>query len=71
MRARAITEPGSRAATTSRLLPVRRQAHAVEPFPFDGPAMLRGLAFADGLAVVPPGGITAGTAVEVLETPAP
>ncbi|MEU9856194.1 molybdopterin molybdotransferase MoeA [Streptomyces sp. NPDC047974] len=53
----------------TRLLPVRRPTHRVEPLPFDGAAMLRGLAFADGLAVVPPGGVPAGTEVEVLEAP--
>ncbi|MFD8012109.1 molybdopterin-binding protein, partial [Streptomyces sp. NPDC059762] len=54
----------------TRLLPVRRLTHEVAPLPFDGSAMLRGLAFADGLAVVPPGGVPAGTEVEVLEAPA-
>ncbi|EWS89997.1 LOW QUALITY PROTEIN: molybdopterin biosynthesis protein, partial [Streptomyces filamentosus NRRL 11379] len=34
----------------TRLLPVRRTGRAVVPLPFDGPAMLRGLALADGLA---------------------
>ncbi|MCB5906197.1 molybdopterin molybdotransferase MoeA [Streptomyces pinistramenti] len=53
----------------SRLLPVLRGEHGVAPLPFDGPAMLRGLAFADGLAVVPPGGVLAGAAVEVLDLP--
>ncbi|MFB7588612.1 molybdopterin molybdotransferase MoeA [Streptomyces sp. NPDC056169] len=55
----------------TRLLPVRRVAHGVVPLPFDGPAMLRGLAVADGLAVVPPGGVPAGSDVEVLEVPGP
>ncbi|MFH8734409.1 MULTISPECIES: molybdopterin molybdotransferase MoeA [unclassified Streptomyces] len=53
----------------TRLLPVRRTHHEVTPLPFDGPAMLRGLAFADGLAVVPPGGVPAGATAEVLEVP--
>ncbi|MGW6143724.1 molybdopterin molybdotransferase MoeA [Streptomyces sp. NPDC055140] len=53
----------------TRLLPVHRTDHAVAPLPFDGPAMLRGLAFADGLAVVPPGGVPAGATAEVLEVP--
>ncbi|MEU7045559.1 molybdopterin molybdotransferase MoeA [Streptomyces varsoviensis] len=54
----------------TRLLPVRRaHPHAVAPLPFDGPAMLRGLALADGLAVVPPGGAPAGTDVEILDVP--
>ncbi|MGW6391404.1 molybdopterin-binding protein [Streptomyces sp. NPDC055103] len=53
----------------TRLLPVRRLPHGVGPLPSDGPAMLRGLAVADGLAVVPPGGVPAGADVEVLEVP--
>ncbi|MFE7585223.1 molybdopterin molybdotransferase MoeA [Streptomyces gardneri] len=55
----------------TRLLPVRRGAHGIVPLPFDGPAMLRGLAVADGLAVVPPGGAAAGAHVEVLDVPGP
>lgn len=55
----------------TRLLPVRRTGHRVAPLPFDGPAMLRGLACADGLAVVPPGGVIAGTHVEVGEAAGP
>ncbi|MDV5143812.1 molybdopterin molybdotransferase MoeA [Streptomyces sp. SBC-4] len=55
----------------TRLLPVRRVAHGVAPLPFGGPAMLRGLAVADGLAVVPPGGVPAGADVEVLDVPGP
>ncbi|MGW5777977.1 molybdopterin molybdotransferase MoeA [Streptomyces sp. NPDC003863] len=53
----------------TRLLPVRRTDRGAEPLPFDGPAMLRGLACADGLAVVPPGGVDAGATVEVLDLP--
>ncbi|HCA84632.1 MAG TPA: molybdopterin molybdenumtransferase MoeA, partial [Streptomyces sp.] len=37
------------------------------PLRFNGPAMLRGIAAADGLAVVPPGGAEAGAVVEILE----
>ncbi|MEV8449540.1 molybdopterin molybdotransferase MoeA [Streptomyces parvus] len=55
----------------TRLLPVRRAGRAVSPLPFDGPAMLRGLALADGLAVVPPGGAEAGAVVEILDVPRP
>lgn len=55
----------------TRLLPVRRAAHGVAPLACDGPAKLLGLAVADGLAVVPPGGAPAGTDVEVLEVPGP
>ncbi|MEU6578993.1 molybdopterin molybdotransferase MoeA [Streptomyces sp. NPDC046805] len=53
----------------TRLLPVLLADEEVVPLPFDGPAMLRGLALADGLAVVPAGGVPKGTAAEVLEIP--
>ncbi|RVU17663.1 molybdopterin molybdenumtransferase MoeA [Streptomyces antnestii] len=53
----------------TRLLPVLRTDHGVAPLPFDGPAMLRGLVLADGLAVVPPGGALSGATVEVLDVP--
>ncbi|MGW1990045.1 molybdopterin molybdotransferase MoeA [Embleya sp. NPDC001921] len=49
----------------TRLVPMR----ADRPLPFSGPAMLRGLAVADGIAVVPPGGVRAGDRVEVLGAP--
>ncbi len=49
----------------TRLVPVR-DGH---PVLFAGPAMLRGLAVADGVAVVPPGGAPAGTEVELLALP--
>ena len=60
--------PGHRADT--RLLPVALPAQGAVPLAYDGPAMLRGLALAEGLAVVPPGGLPAGARVEVLEVPA-
>ncbi|MFJ9775792.1 molybdopterin molybdotransferase MoeA [Kitasatospora sp. NPDC101157] len=50
----------------TRLVPVALKESTASPLPFDGPAMLRGLALADGLAVVPPGGVPADTVVEVL-----
>ncbi|MFF0712492.1 molybdopterin molybdotransferase MoeA [Streptomyces bauhiniae] len=53
----------------TRLLPVRAAGTGVAPLPYDGPAMLRGLALADALAVVPPGGAAAGDAVELLPLP--
>jgi molybdopterin molybdotransferase len=49
----------------TRLVPMR----ADKPLAFAGPAMLRGLAVADGIAVVPPGGVRAGERVEVLGAP--
>lgn len=42
---------------------------AARPLHFTGPAMLRGLAAADALAVVPPGGARAGDPVRVLRLP--
>ncbi|MFD0348379.1 hypothetical protein ACFQ0M_24770 [Kitasatospora aburaviensis] len=63
----AVDLPGHPADT--RLLPVRRTARGAVPLAFDGPAMLRGLARADALAVVPPGGVATGAAVELLEAP--
>ena len=48
-----------------RLVPV----HDGTPLHFVGPAMLRGLAEADALAVVPPGGAAAGDRVQVLALP--
>ncbi|MGW3044738.1 molybdopterin molybdotransferase MoeA [Kitasatospora sp. NPDC001159] len=53
----------------TRLQPVTLTAGTATPLPFDGPAMLRGLALAHGLAVVPAGGAAAGTTIEVLEMP--
>ncbi|MFH8472275.1 molybdopterin molybdotransferase MoeA [Streptomyces sp. NPDC018000] len=41
----------------------------VVPLHYNGPAMLRGIAAADGLAVVPPGGVRSGTEVEILDVP--
>ncbi len=49
----------------TRLIPVR---HGV-PLHFSGPAMLRGFALADGMAVIPPGGAGAGALVELLPLP--
>lgn len=44
-------------------------APSAVPLRFNGPAMLRGIAVADGLAVVPPGGARAGERVEILGLP--
>ncbi|MFF1912409.1 molybdopterin-binding protein [Streptomyces sp. NPDC058239] len=44
-------------------------AEHVIPLHYNGPAMLRGIAAADGLAVVPPGGVRSGTEVEILDLP--
>ncbi|WP_083462581.1 molybdopterin molybdotransferase MoeA [Kitasatospora griseola] len=53
----------------TRLHPVRRTPAGLAPLPHDGPAMLRGLARAEALAVVPPGGLAAGERAEVLPLP--
>ncbi|MDT9681965.1 molybdopterin molybdotransferase MoeA [Streptomyces sp. TRM76323] len=53
----------------TRLVPVVRRAGEAVPLHYAGPAMLRGLAAADGLAVVPPGGARPGDALEVLDLP--
>jgi molybdopterin molybdotransferase len=59
----------------TRLWPVSLSAGDVEdladPLRYAGPAMLRGLALADGVAVVPPGAGERGTGVEVLRLPTP
>jgi molybdopterin molybdotransferase len=53
----------------TRLIPVvLRGDHAV-PVHYNGPAMLRGIAAADALAVVPPGGAGAGQRTELLDLP--
>ncbi|MFF4657792.1 molybdopterin molybdotransferase MoeA [Streptomyces sp. NPDC001381] len=53
----------------TRLVPVvLRGDHAV-PLRYNGPAMLRGIAAADALAVVPPGGARAGQETELLDLP--
>jgi molybdopterin molybdotransferase len=56
-----------------RLIPVSRRREGsrttAHPTLFAGPAMLRGLALADAVAVVPPGGGAAGSQVEVLPLP--
>jgi molybdopterin molybdotransferase len=53
----------------TRLVPVARRAGRLLPLHFNGPAMLRGIAAADALAVVPPGGARAGDELEVLDLP--
>ncbi|MFJ8675374.1 molybdopterin molybdotransferase MoeA [Streptomyces sp. NPDC093589] len=58
----------------TRLVPVAyrdddRDGLTAAPLHFNGPAMLRGIAAADALAVVPPGGAGRGAEVELLELP--
>jgi molybdopterin molybdotransferase len=53
----------------TRLVPVCLADGFAVPQRFTGPAMLRGLAVADGLAAIPPGrGAAAGQPVEVVPT---
>ncbi|MGW7264315.1 molybdopterin molybdotransferase MoeA [Streptomyces sp. NPDC054842] len=53
----------------TRLIPVVLRAEQAVPLHYNGPAMLRGIAAADALAVVPPGGARAGQDVELLDLP--
>ncbi|MFJ6573928.1 molybdopterin molybdotransferase MoeA [Streptomyces sp. NPDC091292] len=53
----------------TRLVPVTLPAERAVPLHYNGPAMLRGIAAADGLAVVPPGGARAGQELEILDLP--
>jgi molybdopterin molybdotransferase len=53
----------------TRLVPFVHGDHGLVPLHYNGPAMLRGIAAADGLAVVPPGGARRGEELEVLELP--
>ena len=55
----------------TRLVPVAYSPAASEarPFHYNGPAMLRGIATATALAVIPPGGGASGTEVQVLPLP--
>lgn len=78
-RAAAVPSAGSHTAvltedvpghpTDTRLVPVVRDpGHGTaRPLRFHGPAMLRGLAGADGMAVVVPGGVAAGETAEILD----
>ncbi|MFJ7987674.1 molybdopterin molybdotransferase MoeA [Streptomyces sp. NPDC096351] len=51
----------------TRLVPVVRRGGRAVPLRYNGPAMLRGIAAADGLAVVPPGGARPGQELDVLD----
>ncbi|UYQ63329.1 molybdopterin molybdotransferase MoeA [Streptomyces peucetius] len=53
----------------TRLVPFVHRDGRLEPLHYNGPAMLRGTAAADGLAVVPPGGARPGDELEVLDLP--
>ncbi|MFC7305870.1 molybdopterin molybdotransferase MoeA [Streptomyces monticola] len=56
----------------TRLVPVMLRADpegTAVPLHYNGPAMLRGIAASDGLAVVPPGGAKPGQELEILDLP--
>ncbi|MBT2446316.1 molybdopterin molybdotransferase MoeA [Streptomyces sp. ISL-43] len=53
----------------TRLVPVRLTDEHAVPLRYNGPAMLRGVAAADGLAVVPPHGARSGQDLEILDLP--
>ncbi|MFJ2554990.1 MULTISPECIES: molybdopterin molybdotransferase MoeA [unclassified Streptomyces] len=53
----------------TRLVPFVHRDEGLVPLRFNGPAMLRGIAAADGLAVVKPGGARPGDDLEVLDLP--
>jgi molybdopterin molybdotransferase len=53
----------------TRLIPVVLRGDRAVPLHYNGPAMLRGVAVADALAVVPPGGARAGQELELLDLP--
>ncbi|WP_374118948.1 molybdopterin molybdotransferase MoeA [Streptomyces odontomachi] len=53
----------------TRLVPVAVRDGVAVPLHYNGPAMLRGIAAADALAVVEPGGAQAGEELEILELP--
>ncbi|QOV47662.1 molybdopterin molybdotransferase MoeA [Streptomyces chromofuscus] len=53
----------------TRLVPVVLRGDRAVPLHYNGPAMLRGVAAADALAVVPPGGARPGQSAEILRLP--
>ncbi|KPI23220.1 MoeA domain protein domain I and II [Actinobacteria bacterium OK074] len=53
----------------TRLVPVAVRGEQALPLHYNGPAMLRGVAAADALAVVPPGGARPGQELELLDLP--
>ncbi|MFD4786347.1 molybdopterin molybdotransferase MoeA [Streptomyces sp. NPDC058459] len=53
----------------TRLVPVVLRGERAVPLHYSGPAMLRGIAAAEALAVVPPGGAQQGAGLELLDLP--
>ncbi|MBP2403866.1 molybdopterin molybdotransferase MoeA [Streptomyces syringium] len=65
-----LTEAVQGHPVDTRLIPVVYQhGDRARPLRFHGPAMLRGIAAADALAVVPPGGADQGAEAEILDLP--
>jgi molybdopterin molybdotransferase len=60
-----LAEPVPAGKDATRLVPVREG----RPMMFAGPAMLRGLATADAVAVIPPGGAARSQTVDSLSLP--
>ncbi|MEV7433485.1 molybdopterin molybdotransferase MoeA [Streptomyces griseoviridis] len=65
----ALQEPAHGHPHDTRLVPVLLRGDSAVPLHYTGPAMLRGIAAADGLVVVPPGGARAGQELELLDLP--
>lgn len=53
----------------TRLIPVSLRGDRAVPLHYNGPAMLRGIAASDALAVVPPDGARAGQELELIDLP--
>ncbi|MFB7242425.1 molybdopterin molybdotransferase MoeA [Streptomyces populi] len=53
----------------TRIVPVSLRGARAVPLHYNGPAMLRGIAASDALAVVPPGGARAGQELELIDLP--
>ncbi|MGW0934329.1 molybdopterin-binding protein [Streptomyces sp. NPDC002666] len=68
-RAAGAPGPASGSATRADSTGTDGATDHVVPLHYNGPAMLRGVAAADGLAVVGPGGVRSGTEVEILDLP--
>ncbi|MYR17128.1 molybdopterin molybdotransferase MoeA, partial [Streptomyces sp. SID6137] len=64
-----LTEPVHGHPYDTRLVPVVLRGDRAVPLHYNGPAMLRGIAAADALAVVPPGGARQGAETELLDLP--
>ncbi|MGV9337292.1 molybdopterin molybdotransferase MoeA [Streptomyces sp. NPDC003688] len=64
-----LREPVAGHPHDTRLVPVTLRGDHAVPLRYNGPAMLRGIAAADALAVVPPGGSPQGAGAELLDLP--